>query len=508
MRIFPKTSLLLSAALALSGLAGTASAAAIPDRPEKLVFPAFTFTPPSAAAYRTALGSGPVAYIAEDRELPLVTISVTLRSGRYLDPSGKEGLADLAGYLLSRGGTKSLTAEELDERLAFLAANLGSSIGEDRGGVTLNLLSKDLDEGLKLLREVLTEPRFQESRLVLRRDQLLTEMKTRNDDSQDIESRERALLVNGESYAGNRYSTKASLEAIRRDDLVAFHREWFDPRNMIVAVSGDFSRAEMARKLDLLFAGWPIQGKVAPGVPRPDHKMPAGLFVVDKDVNQGRVSVLLPGVLRTDPDFFSIQLMNDILGGGGFTSRITNRVRSDEGLAYSAGSRLSGGTWYPGVLGAGFQSKVRTCSYATQIVLEEMGKMKSGEVTDEELLTAKRSFVETLPRRFATKGQTMGLFVDEEYTGRFKADPAYYQNFRANVEKVTKADVKKAAERLLKTDSVTVLVVGKKADLLNPDPKHPVPYPSLTGGKMTDLPLRDPMTMKPLPAPATATPSK
>ena len=134
--------------------------------------------------------------------------------------------------------------------------------------------------------------------------------------------------------------------------------------------------------------------------------------------------------------------------------------------------------------------------------------MKSGEVTDEELLTAKRSFVETLPRRFATKGQTMGLFVDEEYTGRFKADPAYYQNFRANVEKVTKADVKKAAERLLKTDSVTVLVVGKKADLLNPDPKHPVPYPSLTGGKMTDLPLRDPMTMKPLPAPATATPSK
>ena len=499
--------LFLAAALALSACAGPAAAAGIPDRPEKLAFPAFSFTPPSAATYRTPLASGPVAYIAEDRELPLVTISITLRGGTYLDPSGKEGLADLAGYLLSKSGTKSYTAEELEEKLAFLAANLASFVGDERGVVSLNLLSKDLDEGLKLLREVLTEPRFQESRLVLRKEQLLTEMKTRNDDSSDIERRERSFLTTGEGYVANRYTTKASIDAVRREDLVALHREWFDPRNMIVAASGDFSRADMARKLDALFAAWPYQGKTAPPVPRPDYKMPAGLFVVDKDVNQGRVSVLLPGVLRTDPDFFSIQLMNDILGGGGFTSRITNRVRSDEGLAYSAGSRLSGGTWYPGTVTATFQSKVRTCSYATQIVLEEMGKMKSGEVTDEELLTAKRSFVETLSRRFATKSQTMGLFVDEEFTGRFKADPAYYANFRANVEKVTKADVKRVAERLLATDAATVLAVGKKSDLLNPDPKHPVPFPSLTGGKMTELPLRDPMTMKPLPAPAAPAPA-
>jgi predicted Zn-dependent peptidase len=504
MRTSKTTPFFLAAALAVSAFAPASLAAGIPDRPEKLTFPAFSFTPPSAATDRTTLASGPVAYIAEDRELPLVSISITLRGGRYLDPAGKEGLADLTGYLLSKSGTKSFTAEELEERLAFLAANLGSGIWDDRGSITLNLLSKDLDEGLKILREVLTEPRFQESRLVLRKDQLLTEMKTRNDDSSDIESRERAFLTTGEGYSLNRYSTKASMDSIRREDIVAFHREWFDPKNMIVAASGDFSKADMARKLDALFAGWPFQGKAAPPVPKPDYKMPAGLYIVDKDVNQGRVSVLLPGVLRTDPEFFSIQLMNDILGGGGFTSRITNRVRSDEGLAYSAGSRLSGGTWFPGTVAATFQSKVRTCSYATQIVLEEMGKLKLGEVTDEELLTAKRSFVETLSRRFATKGQTMGIFVDEEFTGRFKSDPAYYANFRANVEKVTKADVKRAAERLLATDAATVLVVGKKSDLLNPDPKHPVPFPSLTGGKITEIPLRDPMTMKPLPAAAAA----
>ncbi len=504
MRTSKPTHFLLAATLAISAAADSATGAGIPDRPEKLTFPSFAFSPPSAATYRTPLASGPIAYIAEDRELPLVSLSITLRGGQYLEPAGKEGLADLTGYLLSRSGTKSFTAEELEERLAFLAANLGSSTGEDRGGVSLNLLSKDLDEGLKILREVLTEPRFQESRLTLRKEQLITDMKARNDDSQDIEARERSFLVKGEAFYTNHYPTKVSLDSIRREDVVAFHRQWFDPRNMIIAASGDFSKAEMVQKLDALFASWPFQGKTAPAVPKPDYKMPAGLFIVDKDVNQGRVSVLLPGVLRTDPDSFAIQLMNDVLGGGGFTSRITNRVRSDEGLAYSAGSRISGGVWYPGVVVAGFQSKVRTCSYATQIVLEEMGKIRSAEVTDEELLTAKRSSIETLPRRFATKSQTMGLFVDEEFTDRFKSDPNYYANFRANVEKVTKADVKRAAERLLATDSATVLVVGKRSDLLNPDPKHPIHYPSLAGGKLTDIPLRDPMTMKPLAAPPPA----
>ena len=431
-----------------------------------------------------------------------MNVVVTLKGGTYLDPAGKAGLSDLAGYLLARGGTAKRTAEELEERLAFLAANLNSSFGEDRATVSLNLLSKDLDEGLAILREVLTEPRFQEDKLALRKDQLQNDMKSRNDDTADIERRERGFLALGEGYYANRYPTKESLAAVTREDLLVFHRRWFDPRNVVVAASGDFKRAEMERKLDALFARWPFKGEAAPGVPKPSHTMAPGLHVVDKDVNQGRVSVMLPGLSRTDPDFFAAALMNDVLGGGGFTSRITNRVRSDEGLAYSAGSRLSGGVWYPGLLAAGFQSKSRTCGYATQIVLEEMTKMRDGEVTAEELTTAKRSFIDTLPRRFATKAATMGVLVDEEFTGRYRTDPGYYATYAANLEKVSAADVQRVARRLLSTDRVTVLSVGKKADLLNPDPKHPVDFAALAGGKLVDVPLRDPFTMKPM-APAT-----
>ncbi|HQP85004.1 MAG TPA: hypothetical protein PLL76_02000, partial [Thermoanaerobaculia bacterium] len=148
-----------------------------------------------------------------------------------------------------------------------------------------------------------------------------------------------------------------------------------------------------------------------------------------------------------------------------------------------------------------FQSKARTCAYATQIVLEEMTKVREAEVTDEELQTAKSSFIDTLSRNFATKAQTVNVFLDEEFTGRFAKDPEYYRGYAARIEKVTKADVQRVARRLLATDKVTVLAVGKKDELLNPDPKHPVKFPDLTGGTLTDLPLRDPFTMKPL-APA------
>jgi zinc protease len=175
-------------------------------------------------------------------------------------------------------------------------------------------------------------------------------------------------------------------------------------------------------------------------------------------------------------------------------------VRSDEGLAYSAGSQLQPGVWYPGRFGAAFQSKVRTAAYASQIVLEEMTKLRDGDATDEEMETAKRSFIDTLPRRFSTPVQVAGLLADEEYTGRYASDPLYYAKYQANVEKVTKADVKRAAERLLKPDAVTVLVVGKKADLLNPEPKHPVKFADLTNGKLTEVPLRDPLTMQPMAA--------
>lgn len=487
------------AATAAASPAPVNSALNIPERPEKLSFPPLKYEPPNAADYRVQLKSGPVAYLVPDRTLPLVNIVVYAHTGQYVEPAGKEGLAELTGWLLAHGGAGTNTAEQLEERLAFLAADLEADIADTQGNVSLNLLSKDLDEGLGILRAVLFEPRFQADKITLRKEQLLQDMKQRNDDSAAIEAREKVMLALGENFWMNRYATAASVEAITGDDIASFHRRWFRPQNFVVAVSGDFDRAEMLAKLEKLFGGQPQGGAGPSPVPTNTTFCAPGIYLVNKpDVNQGRVSIFLPGMQRDNPDFYAVTIMNDILGGGGFTSRILNRVRSDEGLAYSAGSRFSGGVYFPLTFTALFQSKSRTVAYAASIVLEELKKIKDTPVTDSELNIAKRAYIERFPRNFATKAQVAGVLASEEFTGRHATDPQYWKNYRAKIDAVTAADVQRVAKKYLTPEKLAILVVGNKEEILLGHPNHPVKLTDLAGGKLTDLPLRDPLTMKPM----------
>jgi zinc protease len=476
----------------------TFAQAAIADRPEKLSYPPLTYEPPAPEKFRVPLKSGPIAYVVPDRELPLVNIVVYVHTGEYLEPEGKQGLAELTGYLLARGGTKSKTAEDLEERLAFLAAQLNSGIGENQGSVSLNLLSKDLDEGLAILREVLTAPRFQDDKIGLRKQQMLQGMKERNDESAAIEEREQGFLAFGEKFWANRYSTARSVKSIKRKDLEKFHQQWFHPANFVVAASGDFDRDQMVRKLETLFADWPFKGEMPSPIPTNTAFAPTGIYLVNKDVNQGRVAMMLPGIMRDHPDYFAVVIMNDILGGGGFTSRIMGRVRSDEGLAYDAHSSFPGGVYYPLAFAAGFQSKSRTVAYAASIVLDEMKKMAAVPVEDEELTVSKRGFIDRFPHTFSTKGQIANTFAQDEFTGRFAKRPDFWQTYRSRIEAVGKDDVLRVAKKYLTPDKLVLLVVGQKGQILLGYPDHPVKLTDLTSGPLTDVPLRDPLTMNPM----------
>jgi predicted Zn-dependent peptidase len=342
-------------------------------------------------------------------------------------------------------------------------------------------------------------PRFQDDKIALRKQQILQSMKERNDDSSSIEEREHDFLAFGEGFWANRYSTAASMDAISRANIEAFHQHCFFPSNFVVAVSGDFQRDAMIQKLETLFANWPFKGEPVPSIPTDATFSAPGVYIVDKDVNQGRVAMMVPGIKRDDPDYFAVIIMNDILGGGGFTSRIMNRVRSDEGLAYDAHSSFPGGIYYPLTFTAGFQSKSRTVPYAASIVLEEMKHIAADPVSDDELNTSKRGFIDRFPRTFGTKTQIATAFAQDEFTGRYAKDPEFWKKYRPRIEAVGKDDIQRVAKKYLTPDKLVILVVGQKDEIMLGHPSHPAKLTDIATGQFKQLPLRDPLTMKPLP---------
>ena len=472
-----------------------AQAQTIPAHPRDLTFEPLEFEPPDAARHRHTLSNGVVVFVVEDHALPLASVSVLVRTGGYLDPPEKAGLAALTGSQMRAGGTATLSASDFDEESAFLAAQIGSSIGATRGSASLNCLTKDLDLALDLFFDMLRQPRFEEARLELAKSQILQGMERRNDSTASIEGREWGRLMRGDGHFSTRPSTKASVEAITREDLVAFHQRYFHPAGFIFAVSGDVDPDAIVGELESRLAGWPTIPDPVPEVPKPSHDPPPGLYLVDKvDVNQGRVSIGHLGTTRDNPDRYPLIVMNDILGGGGFASRLLTRIRSDEGLAYSAGSSFGMGTYYAGLFRAAFQSRSETVARASAIVMEEIERIRSEPVTEEELRNSIASFVETFTRSFSSAASTAGLFADDAYTGR---DPEYLVHYRERISAVTSDDVLRVAREYLDPDKLAILAVGNLEAIQAGDPDNPqYSLGGLVAGAVTQIPLPDPLTME------------
>jgi predicted Zn-dependent peptidase len=487
--------MILALAAASVFLACPALRADIPDRPESIAFPELKFTPPKSADFRHELSTGVPVYLAPSREFPLINVVFTFRGGAYLDPAEKVGLAEATGSMIRRGGTTTVSPSDLDEKFDFLAANAGANSGDIFSSASLNCLASNFDESFALFIDMLRHPGFDASRLEIYAHEVIEDLRQRNDDATPILSREWAALMYGRDHFEARQPTAASISSITPEDLRAMHQRIFNPANLVIAVSGDFDPQKMLASLEQALSGWEFGEKLGEP-PAPDAAFAPGLYHVEKDIPQGKVNIGVRGIKRDDPDYFPMLILNDILGGGGFTSRITKRVRSDEGLAYSAGSAMQTEVYYPGQWRASFQSKNRTVALATKIILEEINRVRTDPVSEEELDVAKNGFIETLPRTFESKAGMLNVFVNDELTGR---SPEYWQTYRDQVRSVSAADIQRVAKEHLDPSKLAIFVVGNWDEIYAGDLEGRATMGEFFSGNVNHLPLRDPLTLEPMP---------
>jgi len=466
----------------------------LPKHPSDIVFPEYVFDVPVASSFLEELDNGVLVFVVEDKELPLIQVAATFVGGKYLDPADQTGLTRMMASMLRSGGTTRISAEEFDERVAFLAANIGVYGGKSVISATLDCLSSNFEECFSLFFDMLRHPMFQESRLRIEKDDAIETMKQRNDFPSNILSREFASKMYGNSYLGSA-PVKESVLSINRHALLNQYNKIISPSNLILSISGDFIKKEMLQHLNETVGKWPV-GSSVPNPPAVDSTFKPGIYYVDQDVPQGAVKIGVRSVQQDDPDVQALSVMNFILGGGGFSSRITQSVRSDEGLAYGAGSQFSASPWGNGAWVAGFESKSSTVALAAKLVFDEIERIKTEPVSDEDLALAKNALVEQFPSHFQSKSETLGVFVMDEITNR---DSEYWSTYREKIRAVTSEDVMRVANRILIQENMVIVVVGDWGSIKNGDVGGRATMQdvsSLVGGEIVELPLRNPLTLE------------
>jgi zinc protease len=449
--------------LAAGAAAGQAPKAALPSYKDLKYPPLGEVKIPQIATF--TLANGMKVYLLENRELPLIGGFALVRTGNLFEPADKVGLAQIAGAVMRTGGTRAKTGDQLDEELENIAATVESSIGETSGSVSFSALKENIDQVLAVFGDVLREPEFRQDKIDLVKMQLRGSIARRNDSAPGIASSEFDRLLYGPQTSYGRRLEYEYLERIQRDDLVAFHKRYYFPANILLAVQGDFSSAEMRAKLEKLLGGWTASGAPVPPFPAVAAPPAAGAFLAAKDdVTQSFFRIGHLGGMLRDKDYPALEVMADILGGG-FSSRLFKRVRTELGWAYSVGASWSAAYDHPGSFVVSGSTKSASTTETIQVIREEIDKIRSQEVTDQELKTAKDTVLNGFVFNFDRPGKTLNRLVTYDYYGYPKN---FIFDYQKAVSAVTRADVLRVAKQYLKPEELTVVAVGKPQDFGKP----------------------------------------
>lgn len=413
---------------------------------------------------RQELPNGLIWLFSEQRSLPLVNVSLLVKGGVLRDPPGKAGLANLTALMLLQG-TRKRSATQIAQELDYIGAKLKASGSDDYVTVSLTVLKKDLATGLELLRDVVLNPAFAPEELKRKVGQLKASFQTDEDEPDIVASRTFHRRLFGEHpYGHPPKGTPEGLAAITPKDLQEFHGKFFRPNNAILTVVGDLSLEEAREWVTRTFGDWKAAPVPELKVPPPPALKATEKIVIDKKIAQANIVWGHLGISRSNPDFYALQLLNYILGGGGFSSRLLNRIREEKGLAYSVASSFDAGL-EPGAFAIALETKNQSMSEAVAEVLREVERLRQENVTPEELEEAKSYLIGSFPARMDSVSKRAALMAYVELHGLGLDYPWRYPSLIRNL---TAEDLRKAAVRYLHPENYLLVVVGNRSELGEP----------------------------------------
>jgi len=404
---------------------------------------------------RTVLPNGLILLVCEERSLPFVTIQFLINSGSWKDPQGEEGLS----YLAARGlllGTTKRKVTTIHEELDFMGASLSSSSGRDYATLSLQVLKKDLDKGWDLFMEVLTQPTFPEEEIKREVEKTLAAIQAAEDQPDEVAEKEfqKSLFLNS-PYGHPVEGTKESLPRITQEAIVRFYRSYYHPNNAILTVVGDISAEEVKTKLLPSLAKWPMSE--IPKIPfKTSFAKEPKTVKIDRGITQANIIIGHAGVSRDNPDFYALTVMNYILGGGGFSSRLVEEIRNKRGLAYSVGSFFDTGK-YPGSFQIALQTKNSSAREAIALSLQGMERIRKELVSEKELEGAKKYLIGSFPMRLNTQGKLTSFLTQVEYYGLGLDYPEKYPSL---IRSITREELLRVAKKYLHPKNIFLVVVA------------------------------------------------
>ncbi len=424
-------------------------------RPDELKYRPLQFTP--ATAERVVLNNGIVVYLFEDHELPLLNVSAVIRTGSNYDPTGKEGLAELTGAVMRSGGTDTLTGDAVDEILDFVAASLHISMNRDSALVNLSILKKDLDEGLNIFSQIVTKPAFAQNKLKLVKDLLIEDIRRIADDPKKLAFREFKRVFYKDNPAG-RFPSISSVTNISRDDLVQFHSRFFYPENIMISITGNISKEEAIAKINQYLGSW-NQSRKYNVAPPPPTKQKGVIYFLAKSTPQSIIicANLAPG--KKEQEAYAFDVLDFVLGSGGFKSRIFKEIRNDRGLAYSTGSIYTKRSDY-GVFAAYAMTKAESTSEVLSLLQSIVRDSRTKPFHKDDVAWATRSINNNFIFSFQSADQIAHQQLMIEYD---KLPPDYLATYRNRIADVRQEDLKKAAVKYLSADETVTFILGNES---------------------------------------------